>query len=247
MSATARYVAIAVVAVGIGAGVLAVALTRDSSAPAASSTGSEVPPSYVGAPGSLQAETPSASDLDNVRSQVTTWLVKNGFDGYGVSEVMAFSNNDYIAVETPKGRNAFELLAAPGAGWLMLEPPSMLWNTRYGMMGRGNLESNWSGTGMMPSLMGGGRAAGEWNGWYAAGKTKVTSPARAVAIANRWLAKTHPGEVATSDARAFPGYYTVDTTVGGKKGGMLSVNAATGAVWYHGWHGGFLAERDYSP
>jgi hypothetical protein len=25
---------------------------------------------------------------------------------------------------------------------------------------------------------------------------------------------------------------------------MLSVNASTGAVWYHAWHGIFLAERD---
>ena len=247
MSSTVRYAAIAVAAVGIGAGVLAVALTRDSSTPSASTTGSAVPPSYVGAPGSLQAEKPTASDLDNVRDQVTTWLVKNGFYGYGVSEVTAFSNNDYIVVETPKGKDAFELLAAPGAGWLMLEPPSLIWNTRYGMMAGGSFETNWSGTGMMGSLMGGGRAAGEWNGWYAGGKTKVSSADQAVEIANGWLAKTHPGEVAESRARAFPGYFTVDTTVDGKKGGMLSVNAETGAVWYHGWHGGFLAGRDYSP
>ena len=45
--------------------------------------------------------------------------------------------------------------------------------------------------------------------------------------------------------RAFPGYFTLDTTYGGKEAGMISVNAATGAVWYHGWHGGFLAGREY--
>jgi hypothetical protein len=251
MSSTTKYVLIAVgvIAVAFVAAVLGVALTRDSSTTSASTTaGSTVPvlQNYVGAPGSLQAEKPTPSDLDNVRAQVTTWLVRNGFDGYAVSRVMAFSNNDYIAVETPKGKDAFELLAAPGAGWLMLEPPSMVWNTRYGMMAGSSLQTNWSGTGMVASLMGGGRAAGEWNGWFAGGKTKVTSPAQAVAIANAWLLKAHPGEVAGSDVRVFPGYYTLDTTVGGKKGGMLSVNAETGAVWYHGWHGGFLAERDYS-
>jgi hypothetical protein len=26
---------------------------------------------------------------------------------------------------------------------------------------------------------------------------------------------------------------------------MLSINATTGAVWYHGWHGRFLAEREF--
>jgi len=202
------------------------------------------PPSYVGAPGSLQAEKPTAADLDNVREQVLTWLEVNGFDGYGVSSVMAFSNNDYVAVETPKGLNAFELLAAPAAGWLMLEPPSMLWNTRYGMQRGRNWQSNWSGSGMTASLMGGGRAAGEWSGWYATGGTKVKTKAAAVGVAARWLAHARPGEQA-SRARVFPGYFTVDTAVAGKPAGMLSVNAATGAVWYHGWHGGFLAERSY--
>lgn len=245
MNSTAKYVAIAVAAAGIGVGILAIALTRDSSTSAESTAGTGVPPSYVGAPGSLQAEKPTAAELDNVRDQITTWLVKNGFENYGVSEVMAFSNNDYIAVETPKGKDAFELLAGPGAGWLMLEPPSLIWNIRYGMMAGGSFETNWSGTGMMASLMGGGRAPGQWNGWYARGERRVTSAAQAIAIANRWLAKARPGELAESHVRAFPGYFTADTTVDGKKGGMLSVNARTGAVWYHGWHGAFLAARAY--
>jgi hypothetical protein len=33
--------------------------------------------------------------------------------------------------------------------------------------------------------------------------------------------------------------------VSGTPAGMLSVNQATGAIWYHGWHGGFLAQRGY--
>ncbi len=214
-----------------------------------SATGAKVPVlhNYVGAPGSLQAEKPSVSDLNNVRSQITTWLVRSGFRGYWVSEVMAFTNNDYVAVTNPKGKPAFELLAAPSAGWLMLEPPSMLWNTRYGMMAGSSLQTNWSGSGMMATMMGGSRAAGQWNGWYATGHTKVTSVAQAVRIANHWLANARPGERAESDGRAFPGYFTLDTVVRGKTAGMLSVNAASGAVWYHGWHGGFLAERVYSP
>ena len=181
---------------------------------------------YVGAPGSLQAEKPTVADLNNVRSQVTTWLIRSGFTDYSVSEVMAFTNNDYIAVANPKGKPAFELLAAPGAGWLMLEPPSMMWNTRYGMMAGSSFGTNWSGSGMMPSMMGGTRAAGQWNGWYATGHTKVTSVAQAVRIANRWLAKAHPGEKAESDARHFPGYFTTDTVFRGKIAGMLSVNAS---------------------
>jgi hypothetical protein len=199
-------------------------------------------PGYVGAPGSVQAEAPTVAELDNVRNQITTWLARNGFDSYRVSEVAAFTNNDYVVVQTKAGRDAFELLAAPGAGWLMLEPPSMLWNTRYGMPR--SWETNWSGGGMMPSLMGGSRPAGQWNSWFAAGKAHVKTPADATRVANRWLARTHPGERA-SVVRSFPGYFTLDTTYGGNEAGMISVNAATGAVWYHGWHGGFLAGRAY--
>jgi len=43
----------------------------------------------------------------------------------------------------------------------------------------------------------------------------------------------------------FPGYYSFETTVNGKTRGMLSLNASTGAVWYHSWHGAFLAERQF--
>ena len=45
---------------------------------------------------------------------------------------------------------------------------------------------------------------------------------------------------------AFPGYYTLDTTRAGTTTGMVSVNAATGTVWYHTWHGRFLSERDFA-
>jgi hypothetical protein len=232
---------LAFVAVALGVAAVVVALTRDSSE---SATGTPVLHNYVGAPGSLQAEKPTAADLDSVRDQVMTWLVRNGFVGYSVSGVMAFTNNDYIAIETPIGTNAFELLAAPGAGWLMLEPPSMLWNTRFGMQARDNWLSNWSGTGGMASLMGGARSAGVWDGWYASGKSKVASAAEARQIATRWLARAHRGEQ-PAGVRAFPGYFTIDTTLDGKPAAMLSVNQATGAVWYHGWHGAFLASRAY--
>jgi hypothetical protein len=36
-----------------------------------------------------------------------------GFGGFRVSEAMAFSNNDYVAVHNPQGKPAFELLTTP--------------------------------------------------------------------------------------------------------------------------------------
>jgi hypothetical protein len=68
----------------------------------------------------------------------------------------------------------------------------------------------------------------------------AASAAEAQQIATGWLARAHPGEQ-PAGVRAFPGYFTIDTTLDGKPAAMLSVNQATGAVWYHGWHGAFLA------
>lgn len=42
------------------------------------------------------------------------------------------------------------------------------------------------------------------------------------------------------EADAFPGYYTMHTVRGGEIDGMVSVNASTGRVWLHSWHGEFL-------
>ena len=44
----------------------------------------------------------------------------------------------------------------------------------------------------------------------------------------------------SATAEAFPGYFTFDVEADGKPVSMLSVNASTGPVWYHTWHGAFI-------
>jgi hypothetical protein len=62
-------------------------------------------------------------------------------------------------------------------------------------------------------------------------------------LATTFLAGYLPGATVT-DATAFPGYYTFDFgTDAAHAVGMLSVNAATGEVWVHTWHGPALAGR----
>jgi hypothetical protein len=58
-----------------------------------------------------------------------------------------------------------------------------------------------------------------------------------------WLTANRPGRHA-EPADAYPGYYTLETSNGGTVDGMLSVNAATGCVWYHPWHSRFIAKED---
>jgi hypothetical protein len=187
---------------------------------------------------SSPARSASKANLKTVRERAGVWLRDRGFGGYRVAEVMAFTNNDYIAVEDSSGHGAFELLSGPRGEWLMPEPgPNMIWNTRYGMMGG-------SGWGMM-----GGSGQGMMGG-YGAHNTpseggQNISASRARTIADKWLDKNLPGRRAL-DPLAFPGYYTIDFGSNGHPVGMFSVNASTGAVWYHNWHGHFLASSDGS-
>ena len=185
-----------------------------------------------GLPETSPVQSASAADLKAVRERVNAWLRERGFDGFKVVNVMAFTRNDYVAVTDPSGRGAFELLSGPRDQWLMPEPgPNMMWNTRYGMMSAGGSTRGY-GPGMMRGF-----------GAYSSPSRKrgAISPARADAIAQSWLNENLSGRK-TLDSTSFPGYYTIDVGTADQPSGMLSVNASTGAVWYHSWHGRFLAE-----
>ncbi|GHE38775.1 hypothetical protein GCM10018771_19000 [Streptomyces cellulosae] len=86
-----------------------------------------------------------------------------------------------------------------------------------------------------------------WNtdyGMRAASGTKArVSAAEARQIARQWLGDHRAGQ-SPGEAEAFPGYYTLHTLKGEKITGMLSVNAITGQVWDHSWHGDFVEMSD---
>ncbi len=149
--------------------------------------------------------------------------------GLRVAGVLEFRNNFYVKLNDHGGRAATEGLVDPQTGMVSIEyGPAMMWNTRYGV-GRaaqrmmGSYSYGYSGTG--------GSAAG----------TVSVSTARAHTLAQRWLDANEPGTRVESGADAFPGYYTLETLRGGRISGMISVNAGTGAVWPHWWHGAFIA------
>jgi len=131
--------------------------------------------------------------------------------GLQAGEVMSFANGFYVELVTADRQGATEVLVDPGDGSVSIE---------YG-----------------PAMM--------WNTTYgthagAALGTPLVSAAEAVTAAQRWLDGQRPGLTA-GDAEQFPGYYTLHTLRSGKIVGMMSVNASTGAVWYHTWHGQFIA------
>ncbi|MEU2741015.1 hypothetical protein ABZ656_38170 [Streptomyces sp. NPDC007095] len=70
------------------------------------------------------------------------------------------------------------------------------------------------------------------------------SPGQAQDRAQQWLRDRGLG-LTVGEAEAFPGYYTLHTLRSGKINGMLSVNASTGAVWDHTWHGRYIATSEH--
>ncbi|HEY8704017.1 MAG TPA: hypothetical protein VIL98_04625 [Gaiellaceae bacterium] len=174
-----------------------------------------------------------------------------------VAEVIQFTSNYYARLDEKSGRPATEVLVDPSSGRVSLEyGPAMMWNTHYGiatgrfgagMMSGGGMMSGTTGGVMGGSVggMGGGGMMGSAGGpsWTppSGAVAGPLSARQAIAIADRWLAQSDPS-LSVPDADAFPGYYSMEIVRHGKIVGMLSVNASSGAVWNHWWHGSFVAK-----
>ncbi len=156
-------------------------------------------------------------NLDDAVKAFKDYVERQG-SNFELIEVMEFQHNFYAAVkEKSTGIGAFELLLWRGNGRITPEPgPNMMWNLKYGSMSR------YSGT-YNPSI--------------------DEEKAKEIALAS--LRKLFSGhEVDVEEAIPFYGYYTLDYSVDGKITGMLSVNAFSGNVWYHTWHGYFISMKE---
>jgi hypothetical protein len=157
------------------------------------------------------------------------------------SEIIEFSNNFYVQVtEKSTGKGAFEVLVDRFSGAVYPEMgPNMMWNAKYSPLGQCAMFA----TALAPAA-GSGADAGPstWRGGTQSGPMTVTEQ-QARADAQRYLDANIPGATLADDAAAFYGHYTMDFLQNGKIAGMLSVNGYTGQVWYHSWHGVFIAEK----
>ena len=150
-----------------------------------------------------------------------------------LGEIMIFDNHAYVVIDdTTTGQGAFEVLVDPARLVVHLEyGPSMMWNTVYGMHGSDPV----LGAARMGGMMGGGYG-------LATTTTDATplTEAEAREKAAAYLEQAYPDRTLAATAEAFPGYFTFDVESGGAPVSMLSVNAYTGQVWYHTWHGTFV-------
>lgn len=134
--------------------------------------------------------------------------------GLHPGEVMWFDNGLYVELKDSAGQPATEIIVDPGTGTVSTEPG--------------------------PAMM--------WNTRYGmmrggSGDTGAVDSTKAREIATSWLAANRPGATIRS-IDIYPGYFTLDLQDNGVVSGMMSVNSSTGAVWYHTWHGTFIAMED---
>jgi len=165
--------------------------------------------------------------LDRAVELAKQYVTSLGSPDLDVKEVMEFELNFYFIVyEKSTGAGAFEMLNDRYGGWMRPEPgPNMMWNTKYGMMGgmgRGGMMERWRGT---PTT------------------NMPVTVEQAENIAAEFL-KGYLPSASMEDPDVFYGYYTFHVLKDGKIYGMLSVNGYTGQVWYHSWHGAFIAMKE---
>ncbi len=176
--------------------------------------------------------------LEEARTAVNNYLATLNNDNLAIGEIMIFDNHAYAEIrDTSTSTGAFEVLVDPTTGNVFPEPgPNMMWNTTYSQMtGNGNM----MGSGMMNGngMMGNGMM----NGSDLAPEAEISvSAEEALTIAQRYLDTNLDGATAGDEAEPFPGYYTIHVERDGQVVGMLSVNAYTGQVFLHHWHGEFI-------
>jgi hypothetical protein len=178
----------------------------------------------MGGWGSNGATNGAAITLDQAVTQMQSYVASIGNPDLKLVEVEEYTLNFYgVVQEKSTGTDAFQIIEDKFGGTVYPEMgPNMMWNTKYSPMAR-----------MMGGL------------WFGVPSGKMTvSVDQARAGANEFLKKYMPNTSLEAATDTYYGYYNIDVLQNGKTYGMLSVNGYSGAVWYHTWHGEFVAARE---
>ncbi|GAV21839.1 hypothetical protein [Carboxydothermus pertinax] len=169
-----------------------------------------------------QSSVSSTVDMNTAKTILKKYLEAIGNPNLKLAEIMEFDNHFYAEIqEIDSKKYAMELIVDKITGAVSPEMgPNMMWNTKYGHMGR---------------MMG-------WAYNRTTLKNRITAE-QALQLAQQYLDKNLPG-VKAVEPHEFYGYYTLHTKKDGKITGMLSVNGVNGSIWYHSWHGQFLSMEE---
>jgi hypothetical protein len=195
--------------------------------------------------GQGQTVPPAPVTLDEAKATAQQYLVSLNNPGLAIKEVMEFQYNFYIIYyEKDTGRGAFEMLI-----WKQAPPEGMM----SGGMGMGGMMGGYGAVGVItpepgPNMMWNSKYSpmnnGMMRGSNQASSAATVSSDKAAQLAQQYLDTNFNGAKVEMGTQ-FYGYYTFDFTVNDKIVGMVSVNADSGQVWYHSWHGAFIQEVEY--
>jgi hypothetical protein len=128
-------------------------------------------------------------------------------------------NFRFTVYEKTTGVGAYEMTINKYTGYVYPGMgPSLIWNTKYGIINGAITVYNATATSTMP----------------------VTA-AQAQSFAQQYLSTALPATT-VGTATPFYGYYNVEVLSGGNLYGIVSVNGCTGQIWYQAWHGAFIQQ-----
>jgi hypothetical protein len=162
-------------------------------------------------------------ELDELKSRVELYL-NNYEEKLGISDIFIFEDSEYYfsIIEEDTGRGAMELLVNQYTGDVFPEfGPNMMWNLKYGMHNSNMM----SGRGMM-----------SYNSTNYSEFNDINME-EAYDYGKKYLVKYSDNFNLADEFHEFYGYYTFHVEENGNTVGMLSVDGATGEVWFHEWHG----------
>lgn len=206
-------------------------------------------------------------DVELLEEKVNDYI-NNIDENLEIADVFIFSDSDYYysIVEKDTGMGAMELLVNPYTGSVYLEyGPNMMWNLKYGMMRNSNMmgfggmmgyNNTSSHGGMMKNgntidydrILNSQNTNGRWcddydNTNYKIGteiKTNEISFNEAFNLGSVYINGQVEDVKLSESYHEFYGYFTFHVEYKGEASGMLSVNAFTGDVWFHDWHGNLI-------
>jgi hypothetical protein len=171
------------------------------------------------------------SMMGSTGSMGMTWLPGNGVAVSGISAARTRATT----AAAPAGLRPGEVVWFDNGFYVELKDSAGMPATEVIVDPRTGAVSTEPGPAMMWNTRFGMHARG--------GDAAAVDATKARTIATSWLAANQAGTTIGS-IDAYPGYFTLDLQRNGTVSGMMSVNSSTGAVWYHTWHGAFIAKED---
>lgn len=162
--------------------------------------------------------------LDGAQARIQQYLAQLNNADLILSDLEEYTWNFYGMVkEKSTDKAAFQLIVDKYSGNVAPEMgPNIMWNTKYSPM-----------TAMMGNM-----------GMTITSDKVTLSVDQAEEKAQAFLKAFLPTTTLAAQADTLYGYYNFDVLRDSKPHGMLSVNANTGAVWYHTWHGEYLGAKE---